>query len=131
MKLLRAYVVEPQDLFVTVLLDVLGEVSIDVVQVAAAVDIPDLLRVRPRLLFVDTDYISPEPLSSVSIIRALLPEALLCVYTNEHSPNWLIACRFAGADGIISKAASKEELQEALRTLLRTRSFTDTRFSED
>ncbi len=121
---MRAYLIEPQELFVPALLETVERAGVTVVQVSPAVDVSDLVRIQPKLLFVDIDYLAYDPIATIGTMRTVLPESLICVYTGNANAEWPAACRYAGADGVLFKSASEAEMQWALGELLERGTYT-------
>ena len=102
--------VEAQSLFVPCLSAVLTGVGLDVLHVSASIDVGMLGRLRPRVLFVDLDCVEEAPLERLRVSRAVLPNALICVYTDQRGPLWFDQCRAAGADCVIDKASPESDM---------------------
>ena len=86
-----------------------------------------LIEQPPDLLFVDVDFSSQEPLKFITLVRTLLPKALIAVYTSMRSAEWAKACHFSGANAVLTKAADRDEIVRGLRTMIDTGEFTDVR----
>jgi DNA-binding NarL/FixJ family response regulator len=114
-----SYVVEPQSLFVPYLSDVLAKAEMRVVRVAPQLDVDDIRASRPEALFVDTDFLDVDPADAVSAMRAALPRAFICAYTDGEGPR-ADRLRFAGANCVIPKRYGVREVQQALRSALAT-----------
>lgn len=112
-----SYVVEPQSLFVPYLSDVLRDAQLRVVRVAPTLDVDDIRATRPEALFVDTDFLDVDPADAVSAMRAVLPRAFICAYTDGEGPR-ADRLRFAGANCVIPKRFGAREMTAALRRAL-------------
>lgn len=121
-----SYVVEPQSLFVPYLSDVLAGAELRVVRVAPTLDVDDIRASRPEALFVDTDFLDVDPADAVSAMRAVLPRAFICAYTDGEGAR-ADRLRFAGANCVLSKRSGPGEIADALRTARTKGSFTDPR----
>jgi DNA-binding NarL/FixJ family response regulator len=121
-----SYVVEPQSLFVPYLSDVLAGAELRVVRVAPNLDVDDIRATRPDALFVDTDFLDVDPADAVSAMRAALPRAFICAYTNGEGQR-ADRLRFAGANCVLSKRSGPREIADVLRTARTRGSFTDPR----
>jgi DNA-binding NarL/FixJ family response regulator len=121
-----SYVVEPQSLFVPYLSDVLARAELRVVRVAPTLDVDDIRASRPEALFVDTDFLDVDPADAVSAMRAVLPRAFICAYTDGEGAR-ADRLRFAGANCVLSKRSGAGEITDALRTARSRGSFTDPR----
>ena len=112
-----SYVVEPQSLFVPFLSDVLAGAELRVVRVAPTLDVDDIRASRPEALFVDTDFLDGDPADAVSAMRAVLPRAFICAYTDGEGAR-ADRLRFAGANCVIPKRFGAGEVAAALRSAL-------------
>jgi DNA-binding NarL/FixJ family response regulator len=121
-----SYIVEPQSLFVPYLSDVLAKAELNVVRVATTLDVDDIRATRPEALFVDTDFLDIDPADAVSAMRAVLPRAFICAYTDGAGAR-ADRLRFAGANCVVSKRSGASEITDALRTARTRGSFTDPR----
>jgi DNA-binding NarL/FixJ family response regulator len=123
-----SYVVEPQTIFVDFLKDVLTDAGLEVLCVDNRVDPHRLLEVQPRMLFIDLDFTEePDPLEAIRKSRAVLPEALICVYTDNQKPGWPDSCQLAGANGVLSKASKSDEVADGIRMMIICGNYTDPR----
>lgn len=117
---------EPQSLFVPFLSDVLARAELRVVRVAPTLDVDDIRATGPEALFLDTDFLDIDAADAVSAMRAVLPLAFICAYTDgEGAPADRL--RFAGANCVVSKRSGATEIAHALRTARTNGSFTDPR----
>jgi DNA-binding NarL/FixJ family response regulator len=121
-----SYVVEPQSLFVPYLSDVLADAELRVVRVAPSLDVDDIRATRPEALFVDTDFLDVDAADAVSAMRAALPRAFICAYTDGEGMR-ADRLRFAGANCVLSKRSGRGEIADVLRTARSRGSFTDPR----
>ena len=124
---LSVHLIEAQALFVPALADVFRDVGLEVLGVSGDVDLHRLLEEQPDVVFVDADYVSQEPLQLINLLRTLVPNGIICVYTSERSPQWAQACHFAGAAAIFSKNARRGEIVSGLRDAMRRQPYTDIR----
>ena len=113
-----SYVVEPQSLFVPYLSDVLAKAELRVVRVAQTLDVDDIRASHPEALFVDTDFLDVDPADAVSAMRAALPRAFICAYTDGEGPR-ADRLRFAGANCVLSKRWGPNEVTATLRQATR------------
>jgi len=121
------HVIEPQALFIDSLGEIFAEVGLELPRVSKDADFRELLDEQPRVLFVDVDFSTQEPLKLITLLRTLLPKALIAIYTSQRSAEWAKATHFAGANAVISKAAERSEIVEGLRQMLETGEFIDVR----
>ncbi len=124
---LKVHVIEPQALFASTLGGVFGELGMGVHRISKDADFRELLEEQPAVLFIDADYVTQEPLRLIPLLRTLLPDALIAIYTGQRASEWAKACCFSGANAIFSKSARREEIVDGLRQMLDTGQYTDLR----
>lgn len=127
---LSVHLIEAQALFVPTLEEVFTDIGLALLAVSSDVDLHCLLEAQPDVVFVDADYVSEEPLRLVNLLRTLVPNGIICVYTSERSTQWAKACHLAGATAVFSKNARRNEIIDGMREALRRRTFTDVRLRE-
>lgn len=125
--LVKVHVIEPQGLFLESLAEVFQELGLQVDQCSSDVNFRTMVESPPDLIFVDVDFSSQEPLRFVSLIRTLLPKALIAVYTSMRSAEWAKAVRFSGANAVLTKSAERTEIVTGLRQMIETGEYTDIR----
>jgi DNA-binding NarL/FixJ family response regulator len=123
----KVHVIEPQELFVNSLTEVFRDLGLDVDSFAGEANFRQLIENPPDLLFIDVDFSSQEPLKFITLLRTLLPKALIAVYTSMRSAEWAKACHFSGANAVLTKAADRDEIVRGLRQMIDTGEFTDVR----
>jgi DNA-binding NarL/FixJ family response regulator len=123
----KVHVIEPQELFVNSLTEVFKDLGLDVDSFAGEANFRQLIENPPDLLFIDVDFSSQEPLKFITLLRTLLPKALIAVYTSMRSAEWAKACHFSGANAVLTKAADRDEIVRGLRQMIDTGEFTDVR----
>ena len=123
-----SYVVEPQSLFIPYLSDVLANAEMRVVRVSPHLDVDDIRATRPEALFVDTDFLDIDPADAVSAMRAALPKAFICAYTDGKGGARADRLRFAGANCVLSKRSGPREVTDVLNAARSRGTFTDPRF---
>jgi DNA-binding NarL/FixJ family response regulator len=127
---LSVHLIEAQALFVPTLEEVFADVGLSLLAVSSDVDLHQLLEAQPDVVFVDADYVSEEPLRLVNLLRTLVPNGIICVYTSERSAQWAKACHLAGATAVFSKNARRSEIIGGMRDALGRRTYTDVRLRE-
>jgi DNA-binding NarL/FixJ family response regulator len=127
---LSVHLIEAQALFVPTLEEVFADVGLALLAVSSDVDLHQLLEAQPDVVFVDADYVSEEPLRLVNLLRTLVPNGIICVYTSERSTQWAKACHLAGATAVFSKNARRSEIIDGMRDALLRRTFTDVRLRD-
>lgn len=124
---MKVHVIEPQELFVNSLTEVFRDLGLSVDSFSGEANFRQLIELPPDLLFIDVDFSSQEPLKFITLLRTLLPKALIAVYTSMRSAEWAKACHFSGANAVLTKAADRDEIVRGLRTMIDTGEFTDVR----
>lgn len=112
------HLIEPQHLFVPVLIEVFTEAGLMVDHVAGEIDPRRLLEDQPDLIFLDTDYIE-QPLEAVRLAHVLVPRAKICVYTSSRTDAINRAFVAAGSDAVLDKAAERRAIVQGLHELAR------------
>ena len=125
------HLIEAQALFVPTLAEVFRELGLELRSVSSDLDMHALLDQQPDVLFVDVDYVTQEPLRLVNVLHMLAPQAVVCVYTSQRSPDWARACHFAGAHAIFSKNAQRREILGGMNAALRRQTYTDVRLRDE
>ena len=123
----KVHVIEPQELFVHSLSDVFHALGLQVDRFSGEANFRLLLESPPDLMFIDVDFSAQEPLKFITLLRTLLPKALIAVYTSMRSAEWAKACHFSGANAVLTKAADRDEIVAGLRQMIDTGEFTDVR----
>jgi len=123
----RVHVIEPQELFVSSLTEVFRDLGLQVDRFSTEPNFRLLLEEPPDLMFIDVDFSAQEPLKFITLLRTLLPKALIAVYTSMRSSEWAKACHFSGANAVLTKAADGGEIVAGLRQMIETGEFTDVR----
>jgi DNA-binding NarL/FixJ family response regulator len=109
----RAYVVEPQSLFVSYLVDALADSGIEVVRVTPRFD-PALLETdHPQLVFLDLEVDTAFPEEVVRLARESSPDSRVVVYASGDPGPY----RDAGADAVVSKDLDVDEFVRAMRAV--------------
>jgi DNA-binding NarL/FixJ family response regulator len=96
--------------------------------VIAGLDVRGLALLRPDLLVGDLDRIPVDSLEFLRQLRFVLPNCLIALYSANAQRAWGVAAHLAGANCLLSKAASETELSAGVRGALASGCFTDPRF---
>ena len=123
----RAYIIEPQEIFVDHLRRVLAEVDMDVTGVSAQLDVKAIVAADPELVFLDADFGSDDPRSAVAAVRKAVRNAIICVVTQRRRKALGASCLRAGASCVLSKESTDAEVVEALRFALAGGAYADPR----
>jgi len=110
MGLCRAYVVEPQRIFVTSLVDALMDAGFEVTHVSDRFEMAQASSPKLRLVFLDLDVDTAFPEEVVRLARAAAPHARIVVYAWD-GHEYLAS----GADTVISKTVEREEFVRTMR----------------
>jgi hypothetical protein len=73
--------VEPQQIFVPSLLQLLQESGLCIVHVAGTLDPPDVVRSSPALLFCDDDALESETVRDLRFLLDSMPSLGVCLYS--------------------------------------------------
>jgi DNA-binding NarL/FixJ family response regulator len=76
-------------------------------------------RQRPDVVLLDPQLLDGDGLAVCRRLRAVSHPPRVVLYTAEGDPSLLVTARVAGADGMVDKAATPEELYEAIRVVAR------------
>lgn len=109
---MRTYVVEPQQIFVPSLLQLLQESGCSIVRVQNALDPLDVVRARPSILFFDADTMDDATLQGLQFLVDSMPELGLCIYAR--TPLTQLQPRATTRLLQLEKSASHEALLGAL-----------------
>ncbi len=110
--MVRTYVVEPQQIFVPSLLQLLQESGCSVVRVQDALDPLDVVRSRPQMLFFDCDVVDEATTRALEFVVDSMPELDLCLYSR--TPPAQLQTRTSTRLLYLEKSASHETLLGAL-----------------
>lgn len=124
-------IIEPQRLFAPFLTQLLTDGGFNVVVTLDSMSAEEIGRHDPGVIFVDVDFLDVEPVAAIRQLRALLPNATICAYTGKIEPAWAATCSRAGANCVLTKAATPAELVAGIQRALRVGVFVDRRFDEE
>jgi CheY-like chemotaxis protein len=110
----RAYVVEPQRIFVPYLIDALADSGVEVTHVSSRFDPALVSGDPPSMLFLDLDVDTAFPEEVVRLARAASPRSRVVVYAAGDPSRY----RRAGADDVVSKELGDPEFRRAMRELV-------------
>lgn len=131
MKSIPVGIIEPQRLFAPFLTQILAEAGFSVVTSLESLSLDEIGRYEPAVIFADVDFIDVDPVIAIRKLRGVAPEATICAYTGRSDPGWAATCTHAGANCVLSKAASPEEIVAGLMRALRVGAYIDYRFDMD
>jgi DNA-binding NarL/FixJ family response regulator len=118
----RVVVIDPQPA-VRAGLAMLLRTEPGLVPVGSAVGARDGLKLaarqRPDVVILDPQLLDADGLGTCRRLRALDPAPRVVLYSAGGDPSLPVTARVAGADGLVDKAASAEELFEAIRRVAR------------
>lgn len=127
--LIPAGIIEAQRLFAPFLSQLLSEAGFTVVATLETIAVAELGRTEPQLVLIDIDFVEDDAVSSLKLLRAVLPEATICVYTGTIDDGWATTLTRAGANGVITKLATPAEIIEAIRAALAAGNYLDRRIT--
>jgi len=95
----------------------------------ARFDIALLNVLAPDVLIVDIDDVKGDPAETLRQLRFVLPECIIAVYTSSTQAKVVRDCHNAGANCLLSKASTLEQLIAGIRLAMWSGCFTDPRFA--
>ncbi|MBV8602823.1 MAG: response regulator transcription factor [Candidatus Eremiobacteraeota bacterium] len=125
-----AFVIEPQELFVDRLRQVLERAGLDVVGVSIDIDLRAIVGTEPNVVFIDTDFLGDDPRDAVLAVNGVAQGAAICVYTQSRGSDVGRACVAAGARCVLSKEATEDEILAALESVLVDGVYADPRVDD-
>ncbi len=111
---MRTYVVEPQQIFVPSLLQLLQESGLSIVRVCDVLDPLDVLRIRPQMLFCDCDAMDDQIVQGMQFLFDSMPELDVCIYSRTQPSGSRMRMRAQTRLLHLEKSASHEALVSAL-----------------
>ncbi len=114
---MRAYLIEPQKLFVPFLTAALRAGGIDVVATSDDVDGHDIVAHAPDAIFVDIDFFDRGGPSTLCRIREIARRATIVAISDADDATFEASCYISGANAMVSKAHAAETLIRAVRAL--------------
>lgn len=121
-------IIEAQRLFSPFLTQILSEAGFSVVTCLETFALDEIARYEPSIIFVDVDFLQVDTMIAIRQLRTTVPEATICAYTGRGDNGWAAMCTRAGANCVLSKAATPEEIISGLQHALRVGAFIDSRF---
>jgi DNA-binding NarL/FixJ family response regulator len=118
--------VAPKD--IPLLTAALAAVVEDSTTTLARFDIALLNVLAPDVLIVDIDDVTGDPAETLRQLRFVLPECIIAVYTSSSVARVVRECHNAGANALLSKTSTQEQLATGLRLAMWSGCFTDPRF---
>ena len=97
--------------------------------ITAGINVTELGRAAPDLLVLDVDDLDIDPIELIRRTRFVLPGCIIVVYSDGRRPNWARACHLAGANCMLSKQSTGNQLVAGLDEALRSGCFTDPVFT--
>jgi DNA-binding NarL/FixJ family response regulator len=99
------------------------------IPLVADLDVAGLGRIAPELLVCDIDDANVDRLELLRQLRFVLPDCVIAAYTGVRQRSWARKCHLAGANCLLSKDSSTEQLSEGLSAAFSTGCYTDPLFS--
>jgi DNA-binding NarL/FixJ family response regulator len=97
-------------------------------EVVAKIDVTAIGTIEPDVLLMDVDDLETDPLEAVRMVRFLLHQSVIAVYTNRLERSWGLQCHLAGASCLLSKLGSDDQTALGLMWAIRTGCYTDPAF---
>jgi len=113
----RAYLIEPQKLFVPYLTAVLRSGGIDVVATADDVDGHDIVAHAPDAIFVDIDFFERGGPSTLCRVREIARRATIVAISDSEDRTFEASCHISGANAVVAKSSAAETLVKVVRAL--------------
>jgi DNA-binding NarL/FixJ family response regulator len=111
----RAYLIEPQAIFVPYLRRMLVRAGFDVVATSQSVDSRDITAHDPAAIFVDIDYLERSGPTALCRIREATQTAAVIALSETTDDLFAATCAISGADELCSKGEGEESLLRTLR----------------
>lgn len=118
--------IEPNS--VELLTNSLAAVSHVLPVVTAELRVTELGLLAPNVLVADVDGLEIDALEMVRMVRFVLPNCTIAVYTDVLKESWALACHLAGANCLLSKSTNAMQISLGLRQALEQGCFTDSSF---
>lgn len=96
--------------------------------VVDGVGVSQLGLLAPSVLIVDLDHLEADPYETLRMVRFVLPNCLIAVYTGELTRERAVGCHMAGANCLLSKASDEGALSDGLQQARESGCFTDPSF---
>ena len=93
------------------------------------INVSNIGKSAAELLVCDIDDLDADPLETLRRLRFVLPDCIIAVFTGVLTRPWARACHLAGANCLLLKDSSEQQLAAGLRGALSSGCFTDPRFS--
>ncbi len=114
---MRAYLIEPQKLFVPYLTAVLRSGGIEVVATADDVDGHDIVAHAPDAIFVDIDFFERGGPSTLCRVREIARRATIVAISDSEDRTFEASCHISGANVVVAKSSAAEMLVKVVRAL--------------
>ncbi len=96
--------------------------------VVDGVSVKQLGLLAPNILVVDLDRFDVDPYETLRMLRFVLPNCLIAVYTDDLTRERAVGCHMAGANCLLSKASDESSLTAGFRQARESGCFTDPSF---
>lgn len=114
---MRAYLIEPQKLFVPYLTAVLRAGGIEVTATSDDVDGHDIVAEAPDAIFVDIDFFERGGPSTLCRIREVARRATIIAISDSNDPTFEASCYISGANAMVTKSSAADTLVRTVRNL--------------
>jgi DNA-binding NarL/FixJ family response regulator len=113
---MRAYLIEPQTIFVPYLRRMLTSAGFDVVATSQSVDSRDITAHDPAAVFVDIDYLERSGPTALCRIREATQTAAVIALSESTDELFAATCVISGATELCSKSDGEDVLLHTLRS---------------
>ncbi|MBD5635781.1 MAG: response regulator [Candidatus Eremiobacteraeota bacterium] len=114
--MVRAYLIEPQSIFVPYLQSMLTRAGFEVVATNHGVDSRDITAHDPAAVFVDIDFLERSGPTALCRIREAAQSAAVIALSEKTDELFSATCVISGAPEVCSKNDGEEKLLRTLRS---------------
>jgi DNA-binding NarL/FixJ family response regulator len=129
MSRMRSYLAGVASTAVPSLVSALGSAGYQLPVIAERISVTELGLSRPDILIADIDGLETDPIETLRMMRFVLPDCMIAIYTKTLTRLWARACHLGGANSVLSKESSETELVVGLKQTMRLGCFTDPKFA--
>jgi DNA-binding NarL/FixJ family response regulator len=114
---------------VTLFVNVLKKAGAPMLAAVQRINVAEIGKLAPAVLVCDLDALPTDPFEMLRQLRFVLADCVLIVYTGSEKRDFGLQCHLAGANGVLSKGSTLDQLAAGLRASLRSGCFTDPRLA--
>jgi len=112
------------------LCETLADAGFGAAEAIDRVDVARLGALAPAVVVVDAERVTDDVLEALRMMRFVLPDATIGVYTSRYDRSWAAACHRAGASCVLSKRSARLQIAAALRRAAAYGVYTDADFDQ-